>query len=611
MKKALQFSSFIFLLLLAGCSQIDYNHPLDSQAGYHNPDHFEDEDNDSLANLWDPDHRYYRENLDTTPPVITLPSDDTIRIPYGDKDGIYKQLKTWYTVTDNRTDPVSVIVRPEFSVIFPDTIDVYYVATDKSNNTSQKKRVVIVLQEVINDTEPPQISASPRNPEIYERGSFNPMSNVSAFDNKDGPITDKITYSGSFDVNKVGEYPITYSVTDEAGNTGTLVRILKVFPNDSQDTDFPVITLNGSSNMKIGLNEEWVDPGYEAKDPTEGDLTDRVEISGKVGPKGEPGTFSITYTVSDKALHSISITRVVQRGEPVEPVITLKNPSDSVVTIKKGEIFKIPELNIVDPDKNEKIEDIDYFPKFDTKIPDTSYQIMIVATDSDGNSGNLLIKVVVGNGGTQDEDTEPPVITIKGKNPDTVTVSTSKTYKDSGATAKDNVDGTVTVTPSSTVDLKKEGKYTITYTAKDKAGNENTASRTVVVVAAKSNDLLSKYEVPASAALTSMSKSYGIATIDGDATKAPDLSKMMDFRIDWNLSQKVINSMSISMPNPVNYLDLKASATHTLSQAGPTIKFTGISSKIPNFDGEYYVTLQGTNFVLVRKDGSFAIIMEP
>ncbi|MBN1601499.1 MAG: DUF5011 domain-containing protein [Chitinispirillaceae bacterium] len=608
MKKTLQSSLFIFSLLLAGCSQIDYNHPLDSQAGYHNPDHFNDEDGDGIANLWDADHEYYKSNLDTTPPVITLPSDDTIWIPYGDKDGIYRQLKTWYTVTDNRPDPVTVIVRPDFSVKFPGTIIVEYVATDKYNNTSQKSRVVVVLQEAINDNEPPQISASPKNPEIFEGSSFDPLSNVTAYDNKDGVITSKITFSGSYDVNKAGEYTITYSVTDESNNTGTLVRILKVFPNDTQDTDFPEITLTGSSEMKIGLNEDWVEPGYKAIDPTEGDITDRVSISGAILPKGEPGVFSITYTVSDNALHTASETRIVQRGDPVDPIVTLKNPEDSVITLAKGDVFKIPELNIVDPDKNEKIEDIDYFPKFNTNTPDTSYLIMIIATDSDGNFGQLRIKVVVGNGGTQDEDTEPPVITIKGKNPDTVTVSASKTYKDSGATAKDNVDGTVTVTPSGTVDLKKEGKNTITYIAKDKAGNADTAFRTVVVVAAKSNDLLSKYEVLTSTALTTIRKTYGKATTDGDAAKAPDLSKMSSFTIDWNLSQKRVNHMAIEMPYPGTNVNL-TNSTHTLDKTSPTIEFSG--TKIARFDGEYYVTLQGTSFVMVRKDGSFAIIMEP
>ena len=78
-------------------------------------------------------------------------------------------------------------------------------------------------------------------------------------------------------------------------------------------------------------------------------------------------------------------------------------------------------------------------------------------------------------------DTTAPVITITGGN--TATVLQNATYTDAGATATDDVDGSVNVTTTGTVDTSTLGDYTITYTATDAAGNSATATRTVTVEA--------------------------------------------------------------------------------------------------------------------------------
>lgn len=78
-----------------------------------------------------------------------------------------------------------------------------------------------------------------------------------------------------------------------------------------------------------------------------------------------------------------------------------------------------------------------------------------------------------------DDDDTPPVITISGDNP--LEITQGETFSDPGATATDNIDGVVSVTPTGTVDMDTAGDYTITYTATDSAGNEATATRTVTV----------------------------------------------------------------------------------------------------------------------------------
>ena len=57
---------------------------------------------------------------------------------------------------------------------------------------------------------------------------FDPMSGVSAWDEVDGDLTDKITVEGSVDTSKEGEYTLVYSVTNSRGKTATFTCTVTV-----------------------------------------------------------------------------------------------------------------------------------------------------------------------------------------------------------------------------------------------------------------------------------------------------------------------------------------------------------------------------------------------
>uniref|UniRef100_A0A6C0C209 HYR domain-containing protein n=1 Tax=viral metagenome TaxID=1070528 RepID=A0A6C0C209_9ZZZZ len=80
--------------------------------------------------------------------------------------------------------------------------------------------------------------------------------------------------------------------------------------------------------------------------------------------------------------------------------------------------------------------------------------------------------------------TSNPVITVTGSNPETITEGT--TYSDSGAAAVDALGTSLTVSTTNPVDTSTIGAYTVTYTATDAAGNNQTATR-IVNVTASSN----------------------------------------------------------------------------------------------------------------------------
>ncbi len=74
-----------------------------------------------------------------------------------------------------------------------------------------------------------------------------------------------------------------------------------------------------------------------------------------------------------------------------------------------------------------------------------------------------------------------PIITLNGE--ENITLQVGETYTEEGATATDNVDGSVNVTTTGSVNTSKAGIYTITYTAKDSSNNSASQTRTVTVEA--------------------------------------------------------------------------------------------------------------------------------
>lgn len=92
----------------------------------------------------------------------------------------------------------------------------------------------------------------------------------------------------------------------------------------------------------------------------------------------------------------------------------------------------------------------------------------------------LVATATLYTGCKKDSDTTGPVITIDGNNPDFSILKL--TYNDAGATANDNVDGSVLTTSTDNINNLLAGSYVVTYTAKDKSGNSSTEIRDVNVV---------------------------------------------------------------------------------------------------------------------------------
>lgn len=76
-----------------------------------------------------------------------------------------------------------------------------------------------------------------------------------------------------------------------------------------EDITRPDIILTGDSVIMY-TTDDYVDPGYKAVDDIDGDITNKVEVISDINNK-TPGTYTVTYRVSDKAGNTTEVTRKV------------------------------------------------------------------------------------------------------------------------------------------------------------------------------------------------------------------------------------------------------------------------------------------------------------
>ena len=150
------------------------------------------------------------------------------------------------------------------------------------------------------DTTPPVITISGDVNVNHEQGTAYSDAGATATDNVDGDVS--VEVSGSVDDAVAGTYTITYSASDQAGNSSSATRTVQV-----QDTIPPVITLNGEASITIEQGTVYLDLGAIATDSVDGALD--VSLSGTV--EAEVGEYTLTYTATDAGGNSASVDRIV------------------------------------------------------------------------------------------------------------------------------------------------------------------------------------------------------------------------------------------------------------------------------------------------------------
>ena len=216
------------------------------------------------------------------------------------------------------------------------------------NNEEKEEIIVPVIIPIIPDTTAPDMILLGDSIVNIELDGIYVELGSSAVDEKDGVII--VTKSGDVDTSTLGVYFITYTATDLALNTSTLIRTVNVIPktvvatppdeedeeeaeNDDEeneekeeeiveDTIAPVITLIGDNplyfprfTVSTYQYDSYVESGATAIDNMDGTNVE-VVITGEV-LMGEDGFQILTYTATDKAGNTATKTREVKVSDRV------------------------------------------------------------------------------------------------------------------------------------------------------------------------------------------------------------------------------------------------------------------------------------------------------
>lgn len=265
--------------------------------------------------------------VDTTAPTITLNSGNNLNVEFGTTF-----TDPGYTAEDNYDETVNVTVTGSVDDQTLGTYTLTYTSTDTFGNETIVTRTVNVI-----DTTPALLTLSGDAAITLEYGATYTEAGATFSDLKDG--TGTATVSGTVDTNTLGEYTITYTYTDEAGNTSTVTRTVTVV-----DTTAPTITLLNGLQMNIQLTETFTDPGYTASDNVDSNLV--VNVSGTVDTN-TLGEYTITYTTTDSSGNSTTVTRTVTVSDAPARLAQLAPNDDSEFNISNYFVYGEYELFLI------------------------------------------------------------------------------------------------------------------------------------------------------------------------------------------------------------------------------------------------------------------------
>ena len=383
------------------------------------------------------------------------------------------------TATDEEDGDITnkiEILKNDVNINEPGIYDVTYKVTDTQGASYTTTIKVTVNPKAADLNACPVIQATDKTLTVGDE--FDPLADVTAEDEEDGDITDKIEIlENEVDTTKPGKYEVTYKVTDSGG--ASHVKTIKVTVNPKMEplNAAPIIEAEDKT-LTVG---DAFDPMADvtATDAEDGNLTDKIEILNNEVDTTKPGKYEVTYKVTDSkgASYTKTITVTVNPKMEVLNAIPTIKAEDKTLTV--GDTFD-PKADVTAED----VEDGNLTDKIEVlknEVDTTKagkYEVTYKVTDSKGASRTKTITVTVNP--KMEPLNEAPTIDVTDKE---ITVGDKFDPKD-GVTAKDKEDGNLTdkiEILKNTVDPSKPGVYEVTYKVTDSKGASCTKTIKVTV----------------------------------------------------------------------------------------------------------------------------------
>jgi len=377
------------------------------------------------------------------------------------------------------------------------------------------------------DITPPVLTLLGNDPVTLALNETYNDAGATATDDVDGDLTASITITGFLNSAVLGTYILTYNVSDAAGNAADSVsRTVEVVGPVTQplivDGTAPSLSLSGFTGTGTGtgtgsgvggntytmtheVGTPFTAPSATAVDGVDGDLSAQVTMTGSVN-SAVIGTYTLTYSVSDAAGNSITITLIVEVVAAVvvdgtAPSLSLSGFTGTgsgvggntyTMTHEVGTPFTAPSATAVDGVDGYLSAQVTMTGSVNSAVIGT-YTLTYSVSDAAGNS--ITITLIVEVVAAVVVDGTAPSLSLSGfagtgsgvgGNTYTMTHEVGTPFTAPSATAMDGVDGDLSaqVTMTGSVDSAVIGTYTLTYSVSDAAGNSTTIILIVDVVAA-------------------------------------------------------------------------------------------------------------------------------
>lgn len=247
-----------------------------------------------------------------------------------------------------------------------------------------------ITEKVNTDTTVPVITIEEDMLEVdFDANDEDLLKGVTAYDEKDKDITDKIIIESVSKFIEDGVCRVTYAVCDNDNNVASATRKIRY-----KNYVPPKISLTRPACFSI---YEAVDVGaiVKATDCIEGDISENIHVTSDDYTVKIAGVYSIDISVSNSKgdSSSVRIPLIVEDRSVAAPMIVLE---DYIIYLKKGEKVDFADYitQVVDVRDNEISGDVRIETNINMKKPGT-YAVHYYVTDDSGVEGHTVLNVVV------------------------------------------------------------------------------------------------------------------------------------------------------------------------------------------------------------------------